>query len=105
MRHIRYLSDGTSLCADPDRLDAIGDFVTIDPSSDPEPACSVCGPLLAAHNKREYEREAYERIKPTREPNLMTDPSVDIFIGGAALASAFWITFFVILWAVWLRCA
>lgn len=107
MRHIRFISSNTPICEVPDRLDELDDFVICDPEgSDPEPMCKECTPLLAAHNKRMYEREAYLSMQIAQKPYPFDGDSrrADLFIGGLALATAFWITFFVVLWAVWLRC-
>lgn len=104
MLHVRYMTTMVPICEDPDALDEVGDFVVQDSSSNPEPSCRECYSALAMHNKRAYEREEFEHLKVKREPNLVTDPSVDIFIGGLALGSAFWITVLVIVWAVFLRC-
>lgn len=107
MLHIRYMSDNKTICEKPTRLDT-GDFVVQDTSVNPEPSCRECSDLLLAHNKREFEREYFERpriIMPQREIARYYDDGtgLDKFIGGLALATGFWVTFFVILWAVWLR--
>lgn len=106
MRHIRYMSSNTPLCEDPQRLDNLDDFVISDlEGSNPEPMCKECGPLLIVHNKRMYEREEYLAMQIAQKPYPFDGDARrgDVFIGGVALASAFWITFFVILWALWLR--
>jgi hypothetical protein len=106
MRHIRYFSDRIPICEKPERLDwKGGEFVVADSGIDPEPHCKDCGPLLAAHNKREYEKESYAAMKIVKPAvNREGEPGeFDQFITGVLLASAFWVTFFIILWAVFWR--
>lgn len=103
--HIRFLSDNLPVCEDPERLDALDDFVVADSSEFPEPGCDVCLPLVQTHNKRAYEREMYSDMKIVqRLPRYEVDPNPnELFFTGLLLASAFWITIFIIWWAVWLR--
>jgi hypothetical protein len=104
MIHIRYLSDMIPLCEEPSRLDGVGDFVVQDHMKHPEPVCKECGPLLAAHNKREYEKEAYESMNIIQRVDREGEPGeFEKFLTGVLLASAFWITIFVIFWGVFLR--
>jgi hypothetical protein len=104
MIHIRYLTDNVPLCEEPSRLDDNGDFVVQDHMRHPEPVCKECGPLLITHNKRMYEREQYEALTIIQNPLREGEPGeFDKFLTGLMLASAFWVTIFVIFWAVWLR--
>lgn len=104
--HTRYIVDNVTVCEEPARLD-FHELVVGDTSDSPEPLCRECSALISAHNKREYEKEAYSSMSIVqRNPKAYdVDPNrSDIFVSGLALGSAFWITVLVIVWAVFLRC-
>lgn len=106
MKHIRYMSDNATICEKPARLDMWIDVVVPDFSSDPEPSCKECFELLRVHNLKEFAKEQSEAkiIMPQGHIDNYEDSNKwDVFIGGLALATGFWITFFAILWGVWLR--
>jgi hypothetical protein len=102
--HTRFITDNVAVCEEPDRLDNF-EFVVADAAEFPEPMCVECYHLVATHNKRQYEKEMYSDMKIVQKlPRYEVDPNPnELFFTGLALASAFWVTVFVILWAVWLR--
>lgn len=107
MKHIRFLSDNATICEKPTRLDMHDDFVVPDFNPDPEPSCKECLELLRVHNLKEFAKEQNEaRITMPMDYGVRyydDGTGMDKFIGGLALATGFWVTVFVIFWAVWLR--
>lgn len=104
MNHTRYMVDNVTICEEPARLN-LHELIVGDYSEHPEMLCRECSALLAAHNKREYEKEQYASMSIVQNPHIHdVDPNHwDVFIGGLALATGFWVTFFAILWGVFLR--
>lgn len=102
--HIRFINGNQAVCDYPERLG--WDLVKIDNVTGLA-SCKECSALIMAHNKKEFELEsdlAYEHNNLRTLPGALADTNpMDVFVTGLALASAFWVTVFVIWWAVWLR--
>lgn len=99
MNHLVYLSTNGWVCEKPDLLGH--DFLVVDYSG--ERMCRICTQLVVAYNAKIDNYELTLATVPAEKKSLAQEEPALGFLMGVLCTSAFWITFFLGIWFLFLK--